>query len=117
MAYNFSQLNSSAPKKTVRDGISTSDLPESKIGEYVGKEIPVDGFFINDGKKGEWIVVISEGKKITSIPSQYVDTFKQIRDTPEALQDVMDGKLKLTNIRPYTTKAGNNTYLFDFESV
>lgn len=116
MAFDFSTLNS-ASKKTVRDGISTKDLPEAKIGDYVGKDIIVDGFFINTGKKGDWIVVIADGKKITSIPSQYTDTFKAIKDNPEALGDMLSGKMKLTNIRPYETQAGNKTYLMDFATV
>ena len=115
MAFDFSSLNS-ASKKTVRDGISTTDLPEEKLGAYVGKEIVVDGFFINSGKKGDWVVVIADGKKI-SMPSQYTDQFKAIKDNNEALNDVLAGKLKLTNIRPYETKAGNNTFLVDFASV
>lgn len=116
MAFDFSSLNS-ASKKTVRDGISTKDLPEVKFGEYVDKEILVDGFFINTGKDGDWVVIISDGKKIVSVPSQYTDQFKAIRDNQEALNDMLAGKLKLVNIRPYTTKAKRNTYLFDFASV
>lgn len=115
MAFDFSSLNS-ASKKTVRDGISTKDLPDAKLSEYEGKELPVDGFFINTGKKGDWVVVIADGKKI-SMPSQYTDQFKAIKDNAEALADVLAGKLKLTNIRPYETKAGNKTYLVDFASV
>ena len=102
MAFDFSSLNS-ASKKTVRDGISTKDLPDAKLAEY-------------DGKKGDWVVVIADGKKI-SMPSQYTDQFKAIKDNAEALSDVLAGKLKLTNIRPYETKAGNKTYLVDFASV
>lgn len=113
--FDFSSLNSTS-KKTVREGISTKDLPEVKLADYVGKEIIVDGFFINKGKKGEWVVVIADGKKI-SMPSQYTDQFKTIRDNQEALDQVLAGKLKLTNIRPYETKAGNNTYLVDFASI
>lgn len=115
MAFDFSTLNS-ASKKTVRDGISTRDLPDAKLSEYEGKEIIVDGFFINTGKKGDWVVVIADGKKI-SMPSQYTDQFKAIKDNSEALADVLAGKLKLTNIRPYETKAGNKTFLVDFASV
>ena len=115
MAFDFSSLNS-ASKKTVRDGISTRDLPEAKLAEFEGKELIVDGFFINTGKKGDWVVVIADGKKI-SMPSQYTDQFKAIKDNSEALADVLAGKLKLTNIRPYETKAGNKTYLVDFASV
>ena len=116
MAFDFSKFNS-ATKKTVRDGISTKDIPEAKIGEYVGKDIIVDGFFINSGKKGDWVVIISDGKKISSIPSQYTDTFKEIKADPDALTDVLAGKLKITNIRPYTTKYGNKTFLMDFATV
>ena len=115
MAFDFSSLNS-ASKKTVRDGISTKDLPEAHLSDYVGKDIIVDGFFINSGKKGDWVVVITDGKKV-SMPSQYTDQFKAIRDNAEALADVMAGKLKLTNIRPYETKAGNKTFLLDFGSI
>lgn len=115
MAFDFSSLNS-ASKKTVRDGISTKELPDAKLAEYEGKELIVDGFFINTGKKGDWVVVIADGKKI-SMPSQYTDQFKAIKDNAEALADVLAGKLKLTNIRPYETKAGNKTYLVDFASV
>lgn len=113
--FDFSSLNSTS-KKTIREGISTKDLPGVKLSDYVGKEIIVDGFFINKGKKGEWVVVIADGKKI-SMPSQYTDQFKTIRDNQEALDQVLAGKLKLTNIRPYETKAGNNTYLVDFASI
>ena len=115
MAFDFSSLNQ-ASKKTVRDGISTKDLPEVKLSEYEGKEIIVDGFFINTGKKGDWVVIIADGKKI-SMPSQYTDQFKALKDNSEALDDVLAGKLKLVNIRPYETKAGNKTFLVDFATV
>lgn len=115
MAFDFSTLNS-ASKKTVRDGISTKDLPEAKLADFVGKELIVDGFFINSGKKGDWVVVIADGKKV-SMPSQYTEQFKEIKNNADALADVLAGKLKLTNIRPYETKAGNKTFLVDFASV
>ena len=115
MAFDFSSLNQ-ASKKTVREGITTKDLPEAKLSEYEGKEIIVDGFFINSGKKGDWVVIITDGKKI-SMPSQYTDQFKAIKDNSEALDDVLAGKLKLVNIRPYETKAGNKTFLVDFATV
>ena len=115
MAFDFSSLNQ-ASKKTVRDGITTKDLPEAKLSEYEGKEIIVDGFFINTGKKGDWVVIIADGKKI-SMPSQYTEQFKAIRDNLDALDALLAGKLKLVNIRPYETKAGNKTFLVDFATV
>lgn len=116
MAFDFATLNSSDHKKTVRDGISTKELPEVKISDFIGKEIPVDGFFINSGKNGDWVVVITDGKKV-SMPTQYTDQFKAIRDNDEALKAMMDGKLKLVNIRAYTTKEKRNTHLLDFATV
>ncbi len=108
----FEQLNKDV-KKTVKDGINTDSMEfvalyDKKRGlwpEVVGKEIPVEGFFFVDGKYGKKTVVIGLGKKI-ELPKRYTDTFLKIRDDAQMLQAVLDGKLKLTDIKEVESDNG-----------
>ena len=108
----FEQLNKDV-KKTVKDGINTDSMEfvalyDKKRGlwpEVVGKEIPVEGFFFVDGKFGKKTVVIGLGKKI-ELPKRYTDTFLKIRDDAQMLQAVLDGKLKLTDIKEVESDNG-----------
>ena len=40
-----------------------------------------------------------------------------VEDNNDALMAMMEGKLKLVNIRAYTTKEKRNTHLIDFATV
>ena len=114
MSFNFASLNKSN-KKTVRDGIDSSNWNFVKLEEYIGKEIVVDGFFFTEGKYGKQVVVLGDGKKI-NIPKRYTLDFETIYNNDEALEEVVNGRMKLTDIKAIDSKNGKSV-AFEFASV
>ena len=113
-SFNFASLNTES-KKTVRDGIDSKDWSFEPLKNFTGKDIIVNGFFFTDGKYGKQVVVIAEGVKI-NIPKRFTEKFEEIRDNDEARKSVLEGHLKLTNIREINSQNGK-TVTFDFETV
>ena len=113
MAFSFENLNRS--KKTMKESINLDTMTFVNIKDYIGKDLPVDGFFFTTSKFGEQVVICSGDKKV-NIPSRYVDTFKQIRDDDDALNSLLEGHLALTNIHALDSKNGKTT-AFDFKTV
>ena len=108
----FEALNNYDSIKTVKDGIDTEKMEFVSIKEFLGKIIKVDGFFFTKSKYGEQVVVVGEGKLI-NIPKRYTDNFKEIRNNPEQLKAVLDGKLSLGDIKEIDSKNGK-TIAFTF---
>lgn len=111
--FSFEDLNTS--KKTIRDGINLDEMNFISWKEYIGKDLKVDGFFFTNGKYGEQVVIVADGKKV-NIPKRFTETFKKIRDNDEALQQVIAGKLVLANIREIDSQNGK-TGTFDYKTV
>lgn len=106
MAFAFDSLNKSS-KKTIRDGINTEDMKFKPLKDFIGKTLKVDGFFFTTGGKwGEQVVIIAEDTKI-NMPKRCVNEFKQIRDNDEALNQVLEGHLAITDIEKFEAKEGN----------
>ena len=100
----FSELNSQV--KTVRDGVEIDNMEYKKLREFIGKEIPVDGFFINNGGMyGPSVTVIGCGCKI-NMPKRAVKQFEEIKGNAELLNAVLEGHLKITDIKTQATKLG-----------
>lgn len=114
MSFSFEDLNTSS-KKTIRDGINLDDMNFISWKEYIGKDLKVDGFFFTNGKYGEQVVIVADGKKV-NIPKRFTDDFRKIRDNDEALAQVIAGKLILANIRELDSKNGR-TGTFDFKTA
>ena len=112
--FSFEDLNTSS-KKTIRDGITLDGMAFVPLKDFIGKELKVDGFFFTNGKYGEQAVVVAAGAKV-NIPKRFTEDFKKIRDDADALQQVIDGKLALTNIRELDSKNGK-TVTFDYKTV
>lgn len=113
--FDFGTLNTES-KKTVRDGINSQEWEFKKLKEFVGQEIPVNGFFFTDGGKyGKSVVVVADGVKV-NLPKRYVERFEEIRDNKEALDALLGGHLKLVNIREINAEQGK-TAAFDFATV
>ena len=112
--FDFASLNKGS-KKTVRDGINSQDWNFEPLRNFTGKDIQVNGFFFTDGKYGRQAVVIADGVKI-NIPKRFTEIFEQIRDNDEARQAMLEGHLKLINIREINAQNGK-TVTFDFETA
>ena len=115
MAFDFSNLNKGT-KKTIKDGINLDNMGDFQpLKNFIGKEIPVDGFFFTKSKFGEQVVLVGLGSKI-NLPKRYTEEFKQIRDNDEALSDIIAGHLKLVNIREIDSTNGK-TVTFDYANA
>lgn len=90
---------------TVKEGIDLEKMEFKKLREFIGQEIPVDGFFINQGKFGDQVCVVGKGYKI-NMPKRAVDQFTIIKNDQEMLQAVLNGHLKITDIKILSTKNG-----------
>ena len=96
-------------RQTVRDGVNTDDMEFKPISEFVGQEIKVDGFFFTTkGKYGKQVVVVGNGSLI-NMPKRAVEVFEKIADNDTQLQAVLNGHLKLIDIKPIITKNGPST--------
>lgn len=104
MAFSFESLNKEN-KNTVRTGINTEDMKFKPLKDFIGQTLNVDGFFFTSGKWGKQVVVVANGCKI-NMPKRCVEEFEKIRDNDEALQQVMDGKLIITDIEAFDAKEG-----------
>lgn len=109
--YDFGCLNK-ASKKTVRDGINSDSWEFKPLKDFIGTEILVNGFFFTEGKYGKQVVVIADGVKV-NIPKRYTEQFEQIRDNDEARADMLEGHLKLTDIKAIDSQNGK-TVAFNF---
>lgn len=96
-------------RQTVRDGVNTDDMEFKPISEFVGQEIKVDGFFFTTkGKYGKQVVVVGNGSLI-NMPKRAVETFERIANNDSQLKAVLEGHLKLVDIKPIDTKNGPST--------
>lgn len=112
--FDFATLNKTS-KKTVRDNINSDSWEFKPLREFAGKEILVNGFFFTEGKYGKQVVVIADGVKV-NIPKRYTADFEQIRDNDEARNAMLEGHLKLTDIKNIDSANGKTT-AFTFASV
>lgn len=96
-------------RNTVREGINTENMEFRPLKEFIGSEIHVDGFFFTTkGKYGKQVVVVGNGSLI-NMPKRAVDVFEEIAKDDEKLQAVLDGHLKLTDLKTIETKNGKTT--------
>ena len=104
---------------TVRNGIDTKDLAYVKAGEIAFQEgedeIILAGFFFQEGKYGKSVTLVTDDGRGVNIPSWYVKRFESY--TPEEIEEIKAGKLKITSIDPeYQSKNGVTT-LINFADV
>ena len=104
----FNELNS---KRTIKEGIDLQEMPFVKLKDMAGVEVLVDGFFFTDGGYGRQVVVVGNGVKI-NMPQRAVSLFEDIKADSKLTQAVLEGHLKLINIREVQAKKGS-TVLFE----
>ena len=95
----FKELNS---VRTIKEGIRLEDLQFRKLKDFVGKTLYVDGFFFTNGDYGRQLVVVardSEGGWKVNMPNRAIAQFEGIKADKEQLKAVLEGHLKITDIR------------------
>lgn len=115
MSYDFSKLNKGA--NGVRpENIDTDDFEFVKLSEFVGKTLPVVGFFYTNGDYGKQVVVITDDC-LVNMPARAVEEFEGIEADPDARASVLDGGLVLTDIEVVKTKRGKDTTVYKFANA
>ena len=122
MSFNFESMNNSY-QRTMCKGVNTKKLGDIKnLKDYCGCVILVDGFFFSHSQKfnndqvviagtvmakndnGEWV---NCGMHLMNTPGRTYGEFKAMADDPEAMEDILLGKLAMTNIQMADTKSGS----------
>lgn len=98
----FDKLNS---RRTVKEGIDTTNMEFVKLQEYLGQTIKVDGFFFTDGKFGEQVVLVAKGS-LVNMPQRAVEQFKKIEADDDMLHATLTGKLGVRVDKMVETKNG-----------
>lgn len=100
----FNELNNQV--RTIKEGVNLENMEFKKLREFIGSEIKVDGFYITSGGLyGDSCVVIGNGYKI-NMPKRAVKQFKDIKENQEMLNAVLQGHLKLVDIKTVSTPKG-----------
>lgn len=113
----FNNLN---PKKNTNIGITMSDSCEwtnlRALAEDGYEEIVIHGFLIKDGDLGKSVAVVVDKDTFCWLPDRAVAWFEALDG--DAIQDIMEGKLKFTNIHTVeVTKGpgkGKTTVVWDY---
>ena len=92
-------------RKTVMDGVDTSEMEFKPLKDFCGKVVNVNGFFFTDGKFGKQVVVVGNGYLI-NMPQRAVESFEEIESDEDMLNAVLDGKLAIRDIHMIDTKNG-----------
>lgn len=105
----FKELNS---VRTIKEGIKLEDLQFRKLKDFVGKTLYVDGFFFTNGDYGRQLVVVArdnEGGWKVNMPNRAIDQFEGIKANKEQLKGVLEGHLKIVDIREEKVGRGVTT--------
>lgn len=101
----FDKLNTHA--RTIKEDIDLATMEFRPLKDFVGHQVQVDGFFFTNGKYGKQVVVVGNGFKI-NIPAREVEKFEQIQQDPDMLKGLLEGHLKLTDIKESKTRNGTS---------
>lgn len=100
----------------VREGINTRDQEFCPLSNFIDQVIRVDGFFFTNGDYGKQVVVVGEGFNI-NMPARALVQFEAIAEDKEALQDVLEGKLIINNIKAGKSKNGKDTTFYNLDDA
>lgn len=100
-------------KETVAEGINTKELDYVKAADIAfeeGEPIRLKGFFIQSGKYGESITLVTDNNLGINVPSRYVNMFKEYTD--DEVEQIKAGKLGISSIKAdVETKNGRTTMI------
>lgn len=99
------KINTGNSNKVVRAGFQTDGWQFKPLKEFVGKTIPVNGFFTTLGKYGEQAVIIGDGV-LVNMPGRCVEELNMIKNNKDYVDALMDGKMTIQNIRMEEFKNG-----------
>lgn len=103
----FNEMNGNS--KTVRDGIDTRSMDFAPLKDFIGREFVVDGYFFTNGRYGKQVVVVGAGALI-NFPNRATKVFEDIDRDHEKVEAVLNGHLKITDIKLGQTRNGSTVF-------
>ena len=103
----FNEMNGN--KKTVREGIDTRSMDFAPLKDFCGREFVVDGYFFTNGRYGKQVVVVGAGTLI-NFPNRATKVFEAIDNDPKKVEAVLNGHLKITDIKIGQTRNGSTVF-------
>lgn len=130
MSFNFESMNKTR-NNTMCKGVNSKKLGDIRnLKDFVGCVVACDGFFFTHSKKynndqvviagtvmakdenGEWQKI---GQYLMNTPGRTYDEFFEMSNNEEAMEDILQGKLMLTNIQMADTKSGS-TVIYQYRT-
>lgn len=99
----FEKLNKYV--STIREGVDLQSMEFCKLEMMAGQTVYVDGFFFMNGDYGKQVVVVGNGYKI-NMPARAVEQFETIAGDEQMRQAVLNGQLKIVDIRKLAKTTG-----------
>lgn len=112
MAFDFNKYNTLHSNSIIRAGFDSKNNEFKPLKDFVGKTIPVNGFFFTTGRYGEQVVVVADGVNV-NMPKRCAEDFKLIASDNEAVQDILAGNVIITDIAMKDTTNGR-TVIYNF---
>ena len=100
----FESLNA---KRTVMEGVDTSEMKFHKLKDFANSTIPCRGFFFTEDKLsgGQQVVVVTD-TCLVNMPKRAVKQFEKIVANEQMLDAVLEGKLSIEVKDMVKTKTG-----------
>ena len=110
----FEELNTSI--RTLPEDLNLQDLQFTKLSDYVGQSLKVEGFFFNSkGMYGKQVTIIAKGSKI-NMPKWATEKFEKIAENEAMLKAMFEGHLMVADICERKTNKGITTS-FTFKTI
>lgn len=118
---NFEELNKHTGNAILPEDLDLTLLEFKPLKEYVGEEIVIRGFFISNGQFGEQVAVYARTKREPggikiNIPKRYVEQFRLILNDTDSKVQILNGNVKMVNIKTVKTKKGQDSVSFEFKN-
>lgn len=110
----FEELNGTI--RTLPENLELRDLQFTKLSDYVGQALKVEGFFFNSkGMYGKQTTIVANGSKV-NMPKWATEKFEKIAESEEMLKAMFEGHLLIDNICERKTNKGITTS-FTFRTI
>ena len=99
----FKELNKTVG--VIAEGTKLEEMEFKKLRDFIGKTLPVSGFFFTNGDYGKQVVIITDDAKV-NMPNRAVEVFERISESEEMKAAVLAGHLRITDIAEKKGKRG-----------
>lgn len=116
----FEELNKHGGNSILPEDVDLMNIEFKPLRDFIGEEFKLGGFFFSNGQFGEQVALYAKTKNYQggvkiNVPNRYVEVFRTILNTKGAKENILNGKVLITNIKMIATKKGQATATFEFK--